>query len=136
MPDQPCPFCEIIASRAPATIVDRWDDAIAIVPLGPVVDGHVLVIPTVHVPDFTSDPVVSAATMRRAAELMTGMGPCNLITSKGRPATQSVFHLHLHLVPRAVNDGLALPWYSGRRKRTPIQGSGYTPAELLGGVAG
>lgn len=119
MTDQPCPFCEIIAGQAPATIVDRWDDAIAIVPLGPVVDGHLLVIPTVHVADFTSDPVVSAATMRRAAELMAGMGPCNLITSKGRPATQSVFHLHLHLVPRAANDGLALPWYSGKHgKRT------------------
>lgn len=133
MTDQPCPFCEILAGRAPATIVDQWDDAIAIVPLGPVVDGHLLVIPRAHVTDFTTDPVVSAATMRRAAELASGMGSYNVITSKGRPATQSVFHLHLHLVPRAVNDGLALPWYSGRRREVHLQGSGYTPAELLGG---
>ncbi|MYX67350.1 histidine triad (HIT) family protein [Streptomyces sp. KhCrAH-43] len=55
-------------------------------------------------------------TMHRAAELMQDSGPMNLITSKGREATQSVFHLHLHLVPRAAGDGLALPWYSGRRK--------------------
>ena len=40
----------------------------------------------------------------------------NLITSRGRAATQSVFHLHLHLVPRADNDGLALPWHSGKKK--------------------
>jgi histidine triad (HIT) family protein len=42
--------------------------------------------------------------------------PMNLITSKGREATQSVWHLHL--VPRAEDDGLALPWHSGRSKKT------------------
>lgn len=129
-----CIFCEIVEGRAPATIVERWNDALAIIPLNPVVDGHLLVIPTKHVEDFTTVPFVSALTMVRAAELVAGMGSYNLITSKGRPATQSVFHLHLHLVPRAENDGLALPWYSGRR-RVPLQGSGYSPAELLGGVS-
>lgn len=113
-----CPFCEILADRAPATYMASWDDAIAIVPLGPVVDGHTLVIPRQHVVDFTDDPGVTAATMRRAAELAADMNaPMNLITSKGREATQSVWHLHAHLVPRAAGDGLALPWYSGRRSR-------------------
>lgn len=112
-----CPFCEIVSGRAPATVVREWDDALAIVPLGPVVAGHVLVIPKAHVSDFADDANVSAATMRRAAELAgESEGALNLITSRGKEATQSVFHLHLHLVPRAENDGLALPWYSGRRK--------------------
>jgi histidine triad (HIT) family protein len=133
-PDDPCVFCEIIEGRSPATIVECWDNAIAIVPLNPVVVGHLLVIPTTHVRDFTTMPLVSALTMARAAELVAGMGSYNLITSKGEAATQSVFHLHLHLVPRAAGDGLALPWYSGRRRRTPLQGSGYTPAQLLGAV--
>jgi histidine triad (HIT) family protein len=97
--------------------VQEWCDAFAIVPLNPVTDGHTLVIPKTHVDDFTGDPAVSAATMRRAAELAASVGPCNLITSRGREATQSVFHLHLHIVPRADNDGLALPWYSGKRRR-------------------
>lgn len=49
--------------------------------------------------------------MRRAAELMRGTSRhLNLITSRGAAATQSVFHLHLHLVPRTEGDGLALPW--------------------------
>lgn len=114
----PCPFCEIAAGRAPATIVREWPDALAIVPLNPVVDGHLLVIPRVHVADFTTAHYVSAVTMHRAAELAADIDqPMNLITSKGREATQSVFHLHLHLVPRSENDGLALPWYSGRRSR-------------------
>ena len=114
---EPCPFCEIAAGRAPARIVQEWDDAIAIVPLNPVVEGHTLVIPRDHVQDFTTDPDVSALTMLRAAELAQGPQPMNLITSRGRAATQSVFHLHLHLVPRAADDGLALPWYSGKGGR-------------------
>lgn len=109
-----CPFCEINAGRAPATFVHEWSDTIAIFPLNPVTKGHTLVIPKTHVPDFASDPDVTAATMRRAAELMRWTDrPMNVITSRGREATQSVFHLHLHLVPRAANDGLALPWYGG-----------------------
>ena len=110
----PCIFCDINTGCAPATFVHEWSDAIAIVPLGPVVAGHVLVIPKRHVADFTEDPDVSALTARRAAQLAADMGPCNLITSRGREATQSVFHLHMHVVPRAAGDGLALPWYSGK----------------------
>lgn len=115
MTDQSCPFCEIVAGRAPFDLVHQWDDAIAIVPLNPVTPGHTLVIPHEHVADFTTKPWVSASVMARAALLADEMGPVNLITSRGREATQSVFHLHLHLVPRAENDGLALPWYSGKK---------------------
>ncbi|MEW2451231.1 HIT domain-containing protein [Streptomyces parvulus] len=119
MHEAPCPFCEIISRRAPANIVCEWPDALAIVPLNPVVDGHRLVIPKPHVTDFVVDPVVSAATMNRAAELAGTYpaGSMNLITSRGTAATQSVFHLHLHLVPRTENDGLALPWYSARTRQ-------------------
>lgn len=105
-----CPFCEIIAGQSPATFVHRWSDAIAIMPLGPVAPGHTLVIPTTHVRDALEDPDVTAATMRRAAEI--ALHPCNMITSAGRAATQTVFHLHIHIVPRADADGLSLPWSS------------------------
>lgn len=115
-----CPFCEIIAGRAPAVWIvrpDYWPDAIAIRPLNPVVEGHILIIPKRHVRDFATDPEVFAATARRAAELMHWTDRAmNVITSRGREATQSVWHLHAHLVPRAKNDGLALPWYSGRSR--------------------
>lgn len=114
-----CPFCEIVAGRAPANFVAEWKDAIAIHPLNPVTFMHMLVIPRVHVEDFAEDPGVSASAMLRASELTQTLGitNVNLITSRGVEATQSVFHLHLHLVPRKKDDGLALPWYSGKGGR-------------------
>jgi histidine triad (HIT) family protein len=108
-----CVFCTIVAGREPATFVSRWADAVAIVPLEPVTDGHVLVIPREHVQDAAVSPAVTALTFARAAEIATR--PFNLITSAGREATQTVPHLHVHIVPRRADDGLALPWWSGRR---------------------
>ena len=106
-----CVFCRIVAGDAPATIVRAWDDALAIRPRsGGCTDGHVMVIPRTHVQDAGEDPTVTAATMARAAELMAELPAANLITSKGAEATQTVFHLHVHLVPRASGDGLPLPW--------------------------
>jgi histidine triad (HIT) family protein len=105
-----CVFCEIIGGEAPATIIEEWPDALAIVPLGPVVDGHVLVIPREHVRDVSTSPEVSAATMARAAEYAARHDAVNIITSQGAAATQSVPHLHLHVVPRTVDDGLMTPW--------------------------
>jgi histidine triad (HIT) family protein len=117
-----CPFCDIVAGQAPATIVREWDDTIAIVPLGPVVEGHTLVIPKTHVEDFAAAAHVASRTMSKASILAHRMGgPMNLITSKGPEATQSVFHLHVHLVPRAVDDGVALPWHSGYVDLTSCQ---------------
>lgn len=118
-----CVFCQIVAGQTPAVFEARHDDAVAIRPLNPVAPGHVLVLPTTHVPDMSADPAVSAATMRVAALVAADLMPAdfNLITSKGRAATQSVFHLHLHLVPRAVGDGLALPWWSGKPGRGGAQ---------------
>ncbi|MGN7139043.1 HIT family protein [Streptomyces pseudogriseolus] len=130
MPEQPCPFCEINTGRAPATFVHEWSDAIAIVPLNPVVDGHTLVIPKRHVTDFVVHPDVSASVMRRAAQLAGDYpaGSMNLITSRGRDATQSVFHLHLHLVPRSEGDGLPLPWHRGHPTCPACNGCGLCSA--------
>ena len=105
-----CAFCAIVAGHAPAVIVRHWPDTIAIRPLAPVVAGHVLVIPHAHVADVGTDPAVSAAAMARAAELAAELDACNVITSRGAAATQTVYHLHLHVVPRQHGDGLPLPW--------------------------
>lgn len=115
-----CIFCQIVAGEAPATVVREWDDVIAIRPRGGVHENHVLVIPTQHVADAGTDPEVSAATMARAAELMSEHPNANIITSRGADATQTVFHLHIHVVPRQAGDGLALPW-TGQAERNAAQ---------------
>ena len=103
-----CPFCEIVSLQSFAAVVQSWHDALAFVPLDPVTEGHVLVVPREHVADVTENPEVSALTMRRAAELAEPQ--CNIITSAGPDATQTIRHLHLHIVPRRDGDGLRLPW--------------------------
>jgi histidine triad (HIT) family protein len=111
-----CPFCAIVNAGAPAKVVREWADAICIEPLNPVTPGHLLVMSKVHVQSFFSSPDVSALTMRRAAELLHGVEryydarDYNIITSVGEAATQTVKHLHVHVVPRQHGDGLALPW--------------------------
>lgn len=105
-----CTFCAIVAGDLPATIVREWDDTVAILPRGGCTEGHILVIPRTHVADAGVDPEVTARTMARAAELMAEHEGANIITSKGSVATQTQFHLHVHVVPRVEGDGLALPW--------------------------
>lgn len=103
-----CVFCKIVAGEAEASIKAAWADAILIAPLNPVTVGHVLVIPRRHVMDALTDPTLTGAMFAHAAE-WAGW-PCNLITSAGPAATQTVMHLHVHVVPRQEHDGLPLPW--------------------------
>lgn len=116
MSDPLCTFCAIVAGTAPATVLRSWPDAIAIVPLRPVVDGHVLILPRAHIAYPDQDPIVAGAAAARAAEWAWkklnygGQRDYNLIVSAGEHASQTQFHLHWHYVPRREADGLTLPW--------------------------
>ena len=107
-----CVFCDIVNDREFAVVVARGGHDMIIEPLNPVVPGHVLVIPHKHVTDATDDPAVTARTFQSAAWFTKNRGPkhFNLITSVGMLATQSVPHLHIHIIPRSQDDGLMLPW--------------------------
>lgn len=105
-----CIFCDIVARRAPATIVTETAFATIIVPLNPVTEGHVIAIPHGHVTHALESPSITGLTMTAACMYALKHQHCNLITSVGMLATQSVRHLHIHVVPRRQNDGLMLPW--------------------------
>jgi histidine triad (HIT) family protein len=105
-----CVFCKIVRGTEPADI--RWQGAhvIAFTPLNPHVPGHILFVPRVHVKDATENLAVTAMTMEQAACWASGMKAANIITSIGRAATQSIGHLHIHVIPRGPSDGLRAGW--------------------------
>ena len=135
-----CVFCEIVAGLAPASILWEWDDAIALVPLEPYTPGHTLVIPRVHVPDAADDPDVTAAVMRRAAQLASNtMTAANILTSWGSEATQTVWHLHVHVVPRIEGDRAQLglwPWPRWAQLRHTFHAAAWSGAAICGGTSG
>ncbi len=106
-----CPFCDRITD---GDYDGRSADyaAVHFRPLSPVTEGHRLVVPVRHVTDALEQPHITGNTMTyaaRVAELLS-LAPCNLITSVGAAASQTVLHLHIHIVPREPGDGLLLPW--------------------------
>lgn len=110
-----CPFCDY---RGPSSVLLDYEHAYVIEPLNRVTDGHLLVVSHKHVRDALEDPettgrVMAVAAAVARAEQHKGRSDYNILTSVGEAATQTVFHLHVHLVPRVPGDGLALPWKTG-----------------------
>ena len=116
-----CVFCAIVAGTAPAERVyeDAW--VVAIMDIHPATTGHVLVIPKRHSPDLWHiEPEdaehAMAASVTVAAMIREALAPdgINLVHASGRAAWQTVFHFHLHLVPRHERDVLVPPWSLGQ----------------------
>ncbi len=108
-----CAFCQIATTDNLGQVIWRGRDCVAVEPYHPVVPGHVLVMPRIHVHGALSRPAISARAMLDAMDyvrLHPQYGSCNVITSVGGEATQTVFHLHIHVIPRQKDDGLSLPW--------------------------
>jgi histidine triad (HIT) family protein len=117
MTDPDCIFCQILAGQIPATIVGEDERTVAFMDINPATRGHVLVIPRVHTADLLSvDPddlrAVAAASQRQAALAKERLGAdgINLVNSCGALAWQTVFHFHMHVIPRYIDDPLQLPW--------------------------
>ncbi len=117
MHDPDCLFCKIVAGELPSTVIDEDELVIAFMDINPATRGHALVVPRNHAKDLLEvEPVDLAATVvgaqrlaRRASERL-GADGVNLINSCGAPAWQTVFHFHVHVIPRYADDPLRLPW--------------------------
>lgn len=110
-PPYNCVFCEIIRLQNAKEFVAYGGTAVSFVPLKPRVPGHRLFVPTRHSKDFSVDPGHAAAAFYWAGRWAEEQGTAfNLITSGGAAATQTIFHTHIHYVPRHDGDGLLLPW--------------------------
>jgi histidine triad (HIT) family protein len=112
-----CIFCEIIAGRSPSQRIAEDMTAVAFMDINPATPGHALVVPRGHAADvFDVSPEVLADLARmaqrvaRAMRAALGCAGVNLVQSSGRAAFQSVFHIHVHVVPRYPGDAVRLPW--------------------------
>ncbi|MDL9938508.1 HIT domain-containing protein [Gordonia sp. ABSL1-1] len=123
-----CVFCDIVAGIAPARIVYSDDDIVGFLDIRPVTRGHTLLVPRVHSSGLADlDPAHGGALIRAGQRVATAMrsGPLsadgvNLALNDGRAAFQTVFHTHLHVVPR--HDGDKVSFVKGlvvRRDRDP-----------------
>ena len=115
--DPDCLFCKIVSGEIPATRIAEDERTITFMDINPATRGHVLVIPREHAKDLLSiDPgdlaAVAQAAQRIASTMPERLGAdgVNLLNSCGRAAWQTVFHFHMHVIPRYDADPLRLPW--------------------------
>jgi histidine triad (HIT) family protein len=117
MRDPDCLFCKIIAGEIPAQIIDQNERTLTFMDINPATRGHALVVPRSHVsnllevdPDDLAATVLAAQRLARRVTERLGADGVNLLNSCGSAAWQTVFHLHIHVIPRYTDDPLRLPW--------------------------
>ena len=129
--DPDCLFCKIVAGEIPATIIASDERTVSFMDINPATRGHALVVPRAHSRDLLEiDPAdlaaVAAAGQRlaRTAKATLEADGINLINSCGADAWQTVFHFHLHVIPRYEGDPLRLPWTPGPGDMDSIRATG------------
>lgn len=135
MSETNCLFCGIVAGDIPATRVAETERAIAFMDINPATAGHLLVIPRVHstdlreadAEDLTAATLLAQSLVGRVIERLDADG-ANLLSCIGEAAWQSVFHTHLHVIPRYNDDPLQLPWHPTPGEMDQIQA---TAAKLV-----
>ena len=117
MTDPDCIFCKIVAGELPSQIVDQDERTIAFMDISPATRGHALVVPRRHSRDLLEieaddlEATIDAAQrLARRIQARLGADGITLLNSCGSAAWQTVFHFHIHVIPRYEDDPLRLPW--------------------------
>ncbi|HWI23267.1 MAG TPA: HIT family protein [Baekduia sp.] len=118
MPGDPeCLFCKLARGEIPAAIVDQDEHSVVFLDIAPANRGHLLVIPREHSADIHEIDAAGLARLHQTAQRMAarlvqrlGCDGVNILQSSGAAAWQSVFHFHIHVIPRYAGDPLVLPW--------------------------
>jgi histidine triad (HIT) family protein len=125
--DPDCLFCKIVAGEVQATRVHEDERTIAFMDINPATRGHLLVVPRAHArdlldvdPDDLSACAVTAKGLASRVSERLGADGVNLLNSCGSVAWQTVFHFHVHVIPRYVGDPLRLPWHPAPGNRAEI----------------
>jgi histidine triad (HIT) family protein len=112
-----CIFCQIVAGALPARIVAEDERTISFMDINPATSGHALVIPRTHADDLLSIEaddlqavILAAQRLALSAKRNLKADGVNLINACGARAWQTVFHFHMHVIPRYEGDPLKLPW--------------------------
>ena len=112
-----CIFCKIANGVFGSATVYEDDDFRAVLDIAPAAKGHVLILPKKHMPDLLAiEPDVAEKALKVASKIANaqkkalGCDGVNLLQNSGEAAWQSVFHLHIHLIPRYTDDGVQIPW--------------------------
>jgi histidine triad (HIT) family protein len=115
--DPDCIFCKIIDGELPGQIVDSDDNTVAFLDISPATRGHALVVPRNHARDLLEidqqdleATFVAAQRLARRVKQRLGADGVNLLNACGSAAWQTVFHFHVHVIPRYDDDPLRLPW--------------------------
>ena len=116
MSDADCIFCKIVAGEIPAQVVDEDEHTVAFMDLNPWTRGHALVVPREHSrnlweidPDHLAQTTIAAKRLAQRMRERLGADGINLINSCEPAAWQTVFHFHVHVIPRYHGDPLRLP---------------------------
>jgi histidine triad (HIT) family protein len=116
-PAPDCIFCGIVAGSLPAEIIDSDEHTVTLMDINPATRGHALVIPRKHTADLIEigeeDLVRCAVAAQRIAKrIEASLRPdgFNLLNATRAAAWQTVFHFHIHVIPRYEDDPLKLPW--------------------------
>jgi len=112
-----CVFCKLVAKQIPASVVYEDEATLAFMDLGQVNPGHVLVACKAHAPNvYALDDTQAAAVFRTTARVARAVRDAfdppglSIYQANGAPAGQTVFHFHLHVLPRHDGDGMQLVW--------------------------